>query len=313
MNDKDKPFSERHGYMQPKLVQRESADQDLLNALWNVLSGAVYQGTDRGSLVEEWLLGSGINVCLVWCDFMKNKVDDSNFTMENGGVPRSGNAHENSFAGLIRGEYFELPDSDSFYSSEYKWFRVFDFLEFIINKGNFDFLRPSLFRMGHVRCRCNRDDFVNKLNRALARENSAYRIVSGLFTEIISKQEMEEIETALQIPFDSAKSHVEKALALFSDRENPDHENSIKESIHAVESVAKEITGKEKSLNALTQSLKLHPNLANALNELYNWTSKDGIRHGKSGEPLSVNQDTARFMLVTCSAFVNYIIARNAK
>ena len=313
MNDEYKPFSERYGYTQPKPVQRESVDQDLLNALWNVLSGTVYRGASLGfyhSLPDEWLLSSVSNMRLIWCEFKKNTVDDFYFATDDN-VPRFGDAHKNSFAKLIRGEYFQLPDSDSFYSSEYKWFGGVDFLEFIINKGNFEILRPHPYGPGNVRAQCDRDDFVNKLNRALARENSAYRIVGGLFTEVTSKQEIEEIETALQIPFDSAKSHLEKALALFSDRENPDYENSIKESIHAVESIAKEITGKENSLNALTQELKLHPNLTNGLNELYNWTSKDGIRHGKSGKPLSVDQDTARFMLVTCSAFVNYIIARH--
>jgi len=154
--------------------------------------------------------------------------------------------------------------------------------------------------------------FVDKCNAVFEQENSAYRIVAGRFVaEITSEQEIVEIETALQIPFASAKSHLERAIALFSDSQNPDYKNSISESIGAVESIAKEITGKEKSLSALTQELKLHPNLTNALNEFYNWTSKDGIRHGESRKSLSVNQGTARFMLVTCSAFVNYIIARN--
>ena len=173
-----------------------------------------------------------------------------------------------------------------------EWYEVYDLVEFLMEHSN-------------------DEGYKNLCSVALEKENSAYKIVGKFVTEITSEQEITEIETARQIPFDSAKSHLEKALALFSDRENPDYENSIKESIHAVESIAKEITGKENSLNALTQELKLHPNLTNGLNELYNWTSKDGIRHGKSGKPLSVDQDTARFMLVTCSAFVNYIIARH--
>lgn len=35
MNDKYKPFSERYGYTQPKLPQRERMDVDLRNGLWN--------------------------------------------------------------------------------------------------------------------------------------------------------------------------------------------------------------------------------------------------------------------------------------
>ena len=297
MNDKYKPFSERHGYTQPKPVQRESVDQDLLNALWNVLIGTIYTSHSE----VEWLLSSGENRHLLWCGFMKKREDDFVFNIYHDNAPRFGDARKDKFAKIIRDEHFEF--------SADNWFRVFDFLEFLINKGNFTRLQRG-HGFSHL-FKCDQRRFIGELNYALEQENSAYRIVGKLFTEITSEQEITEIETALQIPFDSAKSHLEKALALFSDRENPDYENSIKESIHAVESIAKKMTGKENSLNALTQELKLHPNLTNGLNELYNWTSKDGIRHGKSGKPLSVDQDTDRFMLVTCSAFVNYIIARH--
>lgn len=192
----------------------------------------------------------------------------------------------------------DIVDNNAFLKRVYQHeepYKVYDLIEFVIQ---------YLARQGAV----EKDEFIRACNDVLTQENSAYRIVEGLVVPVIDKQEIAEIETALKT---SAKGCLEKSLTLFSDRENPDYENSIKESIHAVESIAKEITGKEQSLNALTQELKLHPNLTSALNELYNWTSKDGIRHAKSGKPLSVNQDTARFMLVTCSAFVNYIIAGN--
>ena len=174
-----------------------------------------------------------------------------------------------------------------------EWHTVFDLIEFVTrHSGN--------------------KDFVNQCNTVLERENSAYRIINGVVTEITSEQEIEAIETALQIPYASAKEHIDKALTLLSDRENPDYENSIKESISAVESIAKEITGKEKSLNALTQELKLHTNFTKGLDKLYNWSSKE-FRHGTSGELLKIDPDTARFMLVICSAFVNYIISQNLK
>jgi len=99
-----------------------------------------------------------------------------------------------------------------------------------------------------------------------------------------------------------------------ADRKDPDYENSTKESISAVESIAKEITEREKPLNALTQSLQLHPSFKDALDKLYNWTSTDGgIRHGASSKSLTPDQNTARFMLVICSSFVNYIISRNPR
>ena len=296
MNDEYKPFSERHGHTQPQPMQREGVNQGLLNVLWNVLCRTVYISPAK----VEWLLSSGENRYLLWCGFMKKREDDFVFDIYHDNAPRYGDARKDKFAKLIRDEYFEF--------SKDNWFRVFDFLEFLINKGKFLRIQKHGTEDWLL---CDRNRFVAELNYELELENSAYRIVGGLFTEITSEQEMAEIETALQIPFDSAKSHLEQALVLFSNRQDPDYKNSISESINALESIAKEIIGKEKSLNALTQELKLHPNLTNALNEFYDWTSKDGIRHGKSGKPLSVNQGTARFMLVICSAFVNYIIARN--
>lgn len=205
--------------------------------------------------------------------------------------------HQKIFARFLKkaiDEYEDGPANERYIKEFFlnqEWNKVLDLVDFITQTNH-------------------EQAFVDECNIALAQENSAYRIVGKFVTEITSEQEVVEIETAQQIPFDSARMHLEKALALFSNRESPNYEKCIAESIHAVESIAQEITGKEKSLNALTQSLKLHPNLTNGLDELYNWTSKDGIRHAKSGKSLPVDQATARFMLVTCSAFVNYIIAK---
>ena len=118
----------------------------------------------------------------------------------------------------------------------------------------------------------------------------------------------------METPYAGANKHIERALNYLFDRKNPDYANSIKESISAVESIAKEITGKEKSLTALTQGLNLPPAFKTGLDALYNWTSKDGgIRHAATGESLPQNQKTALFMLIICSAFVHYIIAENPK
>ena len=273
MSSKDKPFSERYGYTKPKLSQIEGMDNDLRVGLWNAFHASFI------------LPKSSLNSGPIFSNFY-NREDLYSFIFTD-------------FLKNARDEYdyrqFIKEIKNVFMSEE--WHRVFDLVVFTIEYSvHLDFSK-----------------FSKQCNYALKKENSAYRIIGKHVAPITLELERESVETAQQIPFGSAKSHLEKALALFSDRENPDYENSIKESISAVESIAKEITGKEKSLNALTQSLKLHPNLANGLNELYNWTSKDGPRHGTSRKPLSVNQNTARFMLVTCSAFVNYITVTNPK
>ena len=54
----------------------------------------------------------------------------------------------------------------------------------------------------------------------------------------------------------------------------------------------------------------LHPALKRSFDSLYGYTSDaGGIRHAMSGEP-AITSDDARFMLVSCSAFVNYLISK---
>ena len=62
-------------------------------------------------------------------------------------------------------------------------------------------------------------------------------------------------------------------------------------------------------MDALVQRLDIHPSLRDGLVKLYGFTSdEDGIRHPILDKP-NVGED-ARFMIVACSAVVNWIIAK---
>ncbi len=275
-----KPFSVRNDYEKPKLAQHESMDEDLRNRLWNVLC-EYFPNRSILELASDFDSNNPFHYFfkVVWSEFLKLPIDQ--YEKESLSKSASKDFFRNIFATL-------------------EWYKIFDLIEFVIS---------------HPEVEPNRKSVIILYNRILKEENSAYKIVSGLVVPITSKQEIESIEIAMETPYDGANNHIKKSLNLFSQRENPDYENSIKESISAVESIAKEIIGKEKSLTALTQKLKLHPNLKNGLDEIYNWTSKTA-RHGKSSKgdkPLNINQNTARFMLITCSAFVNYIVAEDPK
>jgi hypothetical protein len=110
-------------------------------------------------------------------------------------------------------------------------------------------------------------------------------------------------------------SHMTQALALLGQKPEPDYRNSIKESINAVESAAKFIDGSKGSglrgaLNRLARSVQLHPAMQEAFLKLYGYTSnEDGIRHALLDAP-NVGYDEAKFMLVACSAFANFLIGR---
>ena len=112
--------------------------------------------------------------------------------------------------------------------------------------------------------------------------------------------------------------HLQSALDLFSDRESPDYRNSIKEFISAIETICKLITNTEKAslsqaIKVITNKIELHSDLQEAFYKLYGYTSgAEGIRHSLTEKP-DLDFEDAKFMLVTCSAFVNYLKVKAVK
>lgn len=110
------------------------------------------------------------------------------------------------------------------------------------------------------------------------------------------------------------RQHLDAALKHLTDRQSPDYRNSIKESISAVEALCALVTGQDKAdlsaaLKTLEREVQLHGALKSAFNSLYGYTSdSNGIRHALLDEA-QLTFDDAKFMLVACSAFVNYIKA----
>lgn len=155
-------------------------------------------------------------------------------------------------------------------------------------------------------------------NIYLKREYIGYRFVDGIIVPISDEFEIAAINEAVSNKFAPVNAHITKANRLLADREKPDYENSIKESISAVEAMCELITGikgKEATLGKLLKVLEdkgvvIHGSLKSAFNTLYGYASDaNGIRHaGDIGGPLSTFEE-AKFMLVTCSAFINYLTA----
>lgn len=150
-------------------------------------------------------------------------------------------------------------------------------------------------------------------NFALVKHVSAYRLLDGVVTPITSDEEIDAVEHAVSQGgiFAPAAQHLKTALARFSDRSSPDYRNSVKESISAVESVCQVITGDSKAtLGKALKRLNVHKALERGFTAIYGYTSDaEGIRHALSEES-SIDGDDARFFLVFCSAFVNYLISK---
>jgi hypothetical protein len=155
-------------------------------------------------------------------------------------------------------------------------------------------------------------------NSMLEKHNAAFRLIDGVATKITSDTEIASIETALDVKLQGVRTHLRSALEKLSDRKNPDYRNSVKESISAVESLAQSVTGTTKTtlgeaLKVLGPAVGMHAAFRDALSKLYGYTSDaDGIRHAILDEP-NVTYTDALFMLVACSAFVNYVLGKAAE
>jgi hypothetical protein len=186
---------------------------------------------------------------------------------------------------------------DHFFCEE--WFRVYDFIEFIASLT----INPGEFR--------------KHCNSVLERENSGYRFVSNVITPISDSTELQAIDDAIRQPniFGGATAHLKSALALLSDRRNPDYRNSVKESISAIESLCRVLTGNVKAtlgdaLSILEKKQVLHGALRQSFSALYGYTSDEGgIRHAMLDE-LKLSFADAKYMLVASSGFINYLIGK---
>ena len=181
-----------------------------------------------------------------------------------------------------------------------EWYIIYDFIERYLKVSNIE----TITKMEKV------------FNEILEEEVSGYRIVDGLVVPITSKAEIETVKEACNTPYHSVNVHIEKAIELFANRKKPDYENSIKESISAVESICCVITNSEhgtlgKTLKKLKDNgVHIHSAMESAFSSLYGYTSdEDGIRHGSIDFHEAPIED-ARYMLITCSAFVNYLMEK---
>lgn len=158
------------------------------------------------------------------------------------------------------------------------------------------------------------------LNNVFEQECVGYRFVDGRIVAITDEHEIAAIDEACSVPFEGCRKHFEKATGFLANRETKDYKNSIKESISAVESVCQVILNNSKAVlsDALKQLEKngmiIHPALNQAFIKMYAYTSdQGGIRHAEGMFESTVTFEEAKFMMVSCCAFTNYLIAEYRK
>lgn len=160
----------------------------------------------------------------------------------------------------------------------------------------------------------------DEVNELFEKECVGYRFIGENIVAITDKVEIKEIEESLQSNYDGCREHIKKAVGFLADREQKDYKNCIKESISAVESICCIIADKKnatlgEALKILESKCNLKGQLKSAFEKLYAYTNNDkgGIRHAEGLFVSDVSFEEAKFMLVSCSAFVNYLIAEYGK
>lgn len=274
-------FSERYGYVNVSdVIIREEITSDIQNALLNCfdLLGKIYKKCGYNGLLSPLQ-----PICKhLWTYYFNKRTSEFH-----------GNPH-------IITEYITDPNVE--------WYKVLDLLEFVI-KYMHKYDANKAYKCPPV------DVFISFLNEEFERLHFAYRIVNYEIVEINSEQEIKAIEKAIESSPQNVKMHLNSALEKYALRPNGDYRNSIKESISAVEAFCREKTGEStfgKALSKLEKKNIIIPqSLKSAFSKLYEYTNHadTGIRHALMDDEgkYTPTADEALFMLVSCSAFINYL------
>jgi hypothetical protein len=257
-------------------------DSDLRTSLWNNF----YQGLERmlrGDGYSRWQATAR----LIWHNFIERPIDE---------IP------ETPIHAIQK-------IKDWFYGAQ--WYEVYDVVEAFagVLSGLLNARESNAFRLA--------------CNQVLENKSSGYRFVGDEIAPITSEVEIAAIEQTLHLSethgLPGVNEHLKSALEKLSDKKNPDYRNSIKESISAVESICKMVSGRLRaSLPDAIKALKdkgitIHPALEQGVGKIYAYTSDaDGIRHAMTDQS-TCDFDDAKYILVSSSAFVNYLIGKATK
>lgn len=230
-----KKFSERIGVVEPvNTIQTEGMSNELRNSLWNFIHS---QFESRHAYWRPFAR-------FVARFFRKVPVDE---------LP----IRDYECRKWLKDYFFDL-----------KWYEVYDFIEFIVANitGILDYPQYRGERLEKI------------YNSIFTSELSGYRFVAGVLAPISSSAETSAITEALdgsaEKGLPGARSHLHTALKLLGRKPNPEYRNSIKESISAVESVVKQISGSSAqglsgALTELEDAVPIHRAMKQGFISLY--------------------------------------------
>lgn len=183
--------------------------------------------------------------------------------------------------------------------------KVFDLLQFVIQ---------------HESCPL---ELIRALKRSFQESQLAYFVDETFPPTILpvaTPEEGEAFVSSLEVlrnaGLDGSTSHLRKAARLIN---NGDWAGSVRESIHAVESVARQLDPNEgqtlgPALTEIARRGSLHSALREGFLKIYGYTSDEqGIRHALlDSDEAKVGLEEAVFMLGACASFASYLWRKNS-
>lgn len=272
-------FSERYGYTKPSdVIIRERITPEIQNAIFNCIIK-----------LEKSLTFNELGYIKNYFTIIERDICEYHLNQK--------------IIDYKPGYIIDLIDDSSI-----EWYKKLDLLELIIKTlvkyCNMPPISEKIIK-----------DYIKNINFEFERLKFSYRVINNQIVEITSEEEIKSIETALTTGDGNIREHLNRALELYSKRPVADYRNSIKESISAVEVFCREKTGEDtlgKALNKLeSNGIVIHKLLKSAFDKLYAYTNQPdtGARHAlMDNDGAYVPQaEEALFMLVSCSAFINYL------
>ena len=280
-------FSQAHGYEEiPGPLRLEELPDDARTGIWNLIFHHIHRSKTTGGLDEldggPWIRGTWEEILLAkHRHFERRPVDDWD--------PRFSR---------IRKDLRECIEKQPFN-------RVFDLIQFVLRQR----VCPPSFA---ARMR----DLFTQYRLAYTIDTTPPPTILPAVTPEEGHTVVDALRTLRQAGLDGSAAHLRAASECVN---AGDWAGSVRESIHAVESVARQLDPKAaKTLGPALDSLEkrgaLHPALKGAFSKLYGYTSNEqGVRHALLDRAnAQVGRDEAVFMLGACAAFGSYLWRRHA-
>jgi hypothetical protein len=265
----------------PEQLKLKELSQQLRSALWRVVYGSLVAARETPGI------GGGPYVSIPWSTILRDMHTFRYHRMED--------EFNNKFKVVV--------DETKAVFAEGDYLAVLGWLQWVFRRQ----ACPS--------------QFPQQIDAALRFGHAAYRLVDRTtIVPVGSDAELATLKRAFAdvgtTEFQGARAHLRNAAEELTGGRYAD---SVRESIHAVESVVRvlEPSGDfSKALAKLESKVKIHGALKRGFSSIYGFTSdQEGIRHAllEAGAP-AVDETDALFMIGACAAFVSYLInkSRNA-